>query len=222
MAAVPDFQEIKKAVLDEVIYATNTYTLITELAFPLRKQSRLCDHYPFIVDSIYNAFSWQVLLSVCRLLDPADDHRIASLATFLRRVETLHAQDQDVPSHLLQRRAAFTARIPDLLRGIDERWKRLVQHRNAYLAHRDLTKTNLPVMTYSDIRECFEFGQTILRDYLSAFEDATQFFDIVGVKDDPGRFLKWCRLDSYQKHFDEDLERWRKKQEDTIRRSKGG
>ena len=76
-------------------------------------------------------------------------------------------------------------------------------------------------MTYSDIRECFEFGQAILRDYLSAFEDAIQYFDIAGVKNDPSRFLKWCRLDDYEKHFDEDIERWRKKQEDVIRRSKG-
>ncbi len=62
MANVPAFDEIKSTVRGEVISATNAYTLLTG-AFPMMNQRLLYQHYPFIVDSLYDALSGQVLLT---------------------------------------------------------------------------------------------------------------------------------------------------------------
>ena len=205
MANVPDFDEIKTAVRGEVISATNTYTLLTQLAFPMMNQPLLYQHYPFIVHSLYDALSGQVLMTVCRLFDPDEDPRHASPSTFLRRIVEHHSQDRD-PSHLAWRRE-FEAKIGGRLSEIKGRWSPLAQYRSAYLAHRDVSKRALPQITFQEIRECFEWGQRVLREYFVAYEDSTHYFDIAGVKNDPPRFLAWCRLDDYRRHFDEDMKR---------------
>ena len=205
MANVPDFDEIKTTVRGEVISATNAYMLLTELAFPMLKQPLLEQHYPFIIHSLADALSGQVLMTVCRLFDPVKDPRHASLSTLLRRVVQHHLADQN-PSHL-EWRQEFEASIPQLLAEIQARWPPLAQHRSAYLAHRDVSKRVLPELTYQKIRECFEWAQRVLRDYFVAYEDSTHYFDIAGVKHDPPRFLEWCRLDDYKRHFDEDMKR---------------
>jgi hypothetical protein len=110
------------------------------------------------------------------------------------------------PFHL-DLRQEFEASIPRLLGEIRARWKPLAQYRSAYLAHRDVSKVLIPQITYAEIRECFEWAQRVLRDYFVAYEDSTHYFDIAGAKNDPPRFLAWCRLDDYQRHFDEDMKR---------------
>lgn len=57
-----DFDEIKLIIRREVISATNAYTLLTGLAFPMMNQPLLYQHYPFIVHSLYDALSGQVLI----------------------------------------------------------------------------------------------------------------------------------------------------------------
>jgi hypothetical protein len=203
MANTPSFDEIKSTVRSEVISATNVYTLLTGLVFPMVNQPLLSQHYPFIVFSLYDALTWQVLMTVCRLFDPIVDPRHASLSTFLRGVPAHHAGDQS-PVHL-QWRQEFEARIPQFLAEIEARWSPLAQHRSAYLAHRDVSKRALPELTFLKIREHFEWAQRVLRDYFVAYEDSTHYFDLAGVKHDPPRFLAWCRLDDYQRHFEEDM-----------------
>jgi hypothetical protein len=218
--AKPAFDEIKGTVRREVILATNAYTLLTGLAFPMMNQPKLYQHYPFIVQSLYESLSWQVLMTVCRLFDPVRDPRHASLSTFLRRVVEHHRADPN-PSHPEWRRD-FEAAIPERLGEIEHRWPPLAQHRSAYLAHRDMTKSILPELTFRAIRECFEWAQGVLREYFVAYEDSTHYFDIAGVKNDPQRFLAWCRLDDYERHFAEDMKRWRRRQLVEMRRGAKG
>jgi hypothetical protein len=213
MASTPEFAEIKTAVLNEVLHATNAYVLLTDLAFPLLNQELLLQHYPFIVESLVTALWGQVLMTVCRLYDPKLDSRNASLSTFLRGIQANHADDSSVSSSAREWRREYEQRIPDVLDEIEERWKTLVLHRSAYLSHRDLSKRVLPEITYGFGRECFEHAQNVLGGYFTAYEDATQVFEITGLRNDPPRFLKWCRLDDYEHHFNEDMERWRKEQE---------
>jgi hypothetical protein len=216
MSELPAFTEIRDVVKNEVIDATNAYTLLTQLAFPLRNQLLLHQHYPYLIDNLVIALTGQVLMTVYRLFDPDEDPRHASLTTFLKGIEPYHAKDKNVAARLVVWRDEFSQRIPAYLTDIKTRWKVLVQHRSAHLAHRDLSKRNLPPVTYSYFRECFEQAQRVIGGYLTAYEDTTQFFDIAGVKDDPERFMRWCRLDNYERHFKEDMQRRKKKLLDEI------
>ena len=211
MSGLPDFAEIKSVVLNEVIHATNAYALLSGLAFPIRNQPLLFQHYPYLVDSLVTALTGQVLMTVCRLFDPDDNPRHASLISFLNRVKPHHVKDENVPTHTLPWRREYEQRIPDFVAEIKTRWKTLVVHRSAYLAHRDLSKRNLPPVTYGYFRECFEQAQRVIGEYLTAYEDATQKFEIARLKHDPQRFLEWCRLDDYERHFNEDMQRWEEK-----------
>jgi hypothetical protein len=177
----------------------------------MRNQQRLLQHYPFIVESLVTALWGQVLMTVCRLYDPRIDLRNASLSTFLSGIQARHAGDSDLSSSTSEHRQEYKQRIPDVLAEI-QRWKTLVRHQGAYLSHPDLSKRTLPEITYGFGRECFEHAQCVLNGYFAAYEDATQFFEIAGLRNDPPRFLKWCRLDDYQRHFDEGMERWRQEQ----------
>src|SRR5262249_41191372 len=132
MSDRPDFGEIKAVVLNEVIQATNAYTLLTGLAFPMRNQALFYQHYPYLVDSLVTALTGQVLMTVCRLFDPDDDPRHASLTNLLNQVRPHHANDIAVPAYCLRRRQEFERRIPDFLADIKARWKTLVVHRSAY------------------------------------------------------------------------------------------
>src|SRR5215470_18553228 len=183
MASTPEFGEIKTAVLNEVLHATNAYVLLTDLAFPMWNQERLLQHYPFIVQSLVTALWGQVLMTVCRLYDPKPDSRNASLSTFLRGIQTHHATDTGVSSSARELRREYEQRIPDVLDEIEEGWKTLVLHRNAYLSHRDLSK-RVPEITYGFGRQCFERAQSVLGGYFTAYEDATQFFEIAGLRND--------------------------------------
>ena len=211
MSELPEFTEIREVVRNEVIDATNAYTLLTDLAFPLVNQPLLNQHYPYLIGRLVTALTGQVLMPVCRLFDPADDLRHASLTTFLKGIAPHHANDKGVPVRLNVHRYEYQQQIPEFLSDIKARWKIIVQHRSAYLAHRDLSKRNLPQVTYGYFRECFEQAQRVLGEYFAAYEDATQLFEIAGLKHDPQRFLEWCRLDDYERHFNEHMQRWEKK-----------
>jgi HEPN superfamily AbiU2-like protein len=200
MSNLPTFIEIRDVVTTEVLDATNAYTLLTRLAFPLGNQQRLVQHYPYLITTLVRALGGQVVMPVCRLFDPDEDPRHASLSSFLRGVENHHAHDKDVEPRLIGWRREYVQAIPGYLADIKTRWKVLAQHRSAYLAHRDLSKKNLPSISYGYFRECFELAQKI-----------------VGAKDDPDRFMKWCRLDDYEGHFQEDMRRW----ENNMRRELG-
>src|SRR5262249_1427965 len=134
MSELPDFTEIRDVVKNEVIDATNAYTLLTQLAFPLRNQPLLHQHYPYLIDNLVTALTGQVLMTVCRLFAPDEDPRPASLTTFLNGVEPHHAHDQNVAARLVVWRNEYSQRIPTYLTEIKTRWKILVQHRSAYLA----------------------------------------------------------------------------------------
>jgi hypothetical protein len=112
-----------------------------------------------------------------------------------------------VPAGPLERRQEYEASIPRLLDEIRTRWKTLVVHRSAYLAHRDVSKRQLHAITYANVRIAFEWAQRVLADYFTTYEETTQLFEIAGLKNDPPRFLEWCRLDNYKRHFDEDMKR---------------
>jgi hypothetical protein len=203
------FDDLKTAVRGELIDATSTYRLLTKLVFPMYEQQRLHDHFPLILSSLYESLSRNVLMTVCRLFDPTTDPRHASLSNLLRRVEAHHS-GEDVPRHLLERRAAFVQAIPGRLGAIVERWPPLAQHRSAYLAHRDLTKTKLPEVLFADVWAAVELATDILGHYFSAYEDAGHMFEYANVEHEPQEFLKWCRLDDYAAHFVRHLEQRRR------------
>jgi hypothetical protein len=215
MTPVP-FDDLKAALRGEVIDATSTYRLLTKLVFPMYEQQKLHDHYPFILSSLYASLSRNVVMTVCRLFDPANDQRHASLSTLLRRVSAHHASDDPAP-HLVERRKAYVEAIPAGLKAIEDRWPPLAQHRSAYLAHRDLTKTKLPEVLFTDIWAAIEQAQEILSRYFSAYEDAGQMFEYTNVEHEPKDFLEWCRLDDYATHFARHLEERRHERERRFR-----
>jgi AbiU2 len=210
MSEIP-FETTRDAVDNEVVLATNAYLLLTDLAVPLAKQPLLYEHYPFLVGNLLDALAGQVLMTVCRLFDPDNDPRHASLSNFLRSVVSHHGGPTAAPPKLAARRVKYEEAIPDSLAAIATRWKILVRHRSAYLAHRDLSKMALREMTYSEVRECLDLAQEVVAGYFSAYEDTTRLFHIDGFEHDPPRFLKWCRLDDYERHFNEDMARQEKK-----------
>lgn len=205
------FEDIRDAVDNEVVLATNAYVLLTDLAVPLAKQPLLCEHYPFLVGNLVDALAGQVLMTVCRLFDPDNDPRHASLHNFLRRVVSHHGGPTDAPPEFAARWVKYEEAIPDFLAEIVARWKILARHRSAYLAHRDLSKMALPEMRYSDVRECLDLAQEVVAGYFSTYEDKTRLFHIGGFEHDPPRFLKWCRLDDYESHFNKDMEQLERK-----------
>jgi len=55
----------------------------------------------------------------------------------------------------------------------------LVIHRNAYLAHMDLTKTP-PLMTYRFLWVCCKQAQAVDGGYHAAYRDTARFFEVPG------------------------------------------
>jgi hypothetical protein len=194
------FEQIETAVVNEIVLVTNAYVLLTDFAFPIARQRLLGDHFPFFVGNLNDALRGQVLIAICRLFDPDKDPRLASLTTFLQHVVGHHASDAHGNPRSLGRRKEYERRIPEYLADIRKRWKLLVIHRNAYLAHLDLTKKP-PGMAYRFLRECFEQAQAVVAGYYIAYQDTTRLFDLPGLKRDAARLLEWCRLDDYERHF---------------------
>jgi HEPN superfamily AbiU2-like protein len=161
MSGIP-FEKIRDAVVEEIIGVTNTYVLMTDFAFPVGSQSRLSEHYPFFVGTLVEAFRGHVLIAICRLFDPDDDPRHASLANFLRRVAAHHVSDKEVAPGAVAGREDYERQIPEYFADIRTRWKPLVIHRSAYLAHRDLSKTP-PDMTYQFLHERIANISTVRR-----------------------------------------------------------
>jgi len=210
------FADLRDAVDHEVILATNAYVLLTDLALPMANQPRLLEHYPFLVGNLVNAIAGQVLMTICRLFDPDDDPRHASLSNFLRRLVSHHGGPADAPPEFAARRVTYEKAIPGFLAAIAAQWKILVRHRSAYLAHRDLSKI-LPEMTHSHVRAWLDLAQRVIAGYFSAYEDKTRLFQIGGFEHDPLRFLEWCRLDDYERHFEAEMAR-----QDEKRRKEAG
>ena len=189
--------------VSEVTHVANAYVLLMDLAVPMAKQPLLLEHYPFLVGNLLDALAGQVLMTVCRLFDPDDDLRHASLNNFLRSVVQYYGRPIAAPQRLAALRFKYEKTIPDFLAAIANHWKVLMRHRSAYLAHRDLSKVALPHLTYSDVGACIELAQEVLADYFTAYEDRSREFHIGGFEHDPPRFLEWCRLDDYSRHFKE-------------------
>ena len=209
MSEIP-FEKIRDTVVEEIVGVTNAYVLLTDFAFPIGRQGLLSAHYPFLVGTLTDAFQAYVLLGTCRLFDPRPDRRNATLSHFLRRVVAYHAADKDVKPKARARRKRYESHINKYLDDIKGRWRPLVGHRNAYLVHRDLTQTP-PDMTYKFLRQCFEQAQKVVAGYYAAYRDTARLFDLPGVRADSARLLVWCRFDDYERHFNEDMERWEKK-----------
>jgi AbiU2 len=171
----PQFDEIKDAVLKETIFVTSTYALLTRVVFPIYNEPRMRRAYPLIVPLLKSVFTGDVLMALCRLFDPSRNGRgesYASLTNLLTRIGPHHAGD-DVTAAVAQRRHRFQRTIPRLLEGIETHWGTLVIHRNAYLAHRDLSKVTMveqTSLTYGDIRAAIEHAQRIVGGYRGAFE----------------------------------------------------
>jgi hypothetical protein len=72
--------------------------------------------------------------------------------------------------------------------------------------HRDLTKTKLPEVAFTDLWAAIELAQEMLGKYFTAYEDAAHVFEVANVENEPGQFLEWCRLDDYAAHFAAHLE----------------
>jgi len=215
-ARIP-FEKIRAAVVSEVTHVSNAYVLLPDLAIPMAKQPLLVAHYPFLVGNLVGSLAGQVLMTVCRLFDPDDDPRHASLSNFLRSIVPHHGRPTGTPPRLAVLRIKYEEAIPDFLAAIASRWKILVRHRSAYLAHRDLSKVALPEMSYNDVGACLQLAREVLADYFTAYEDKTRRFHIGGFEHGAPRFLKWCRLDEYERHFNEEMAR-----QDEKRRREAG
>jgi hypothetical protein len=116
-----------------------------------------------------------------------------------------HATDPDVSPHERSLRAEFETAIPERLTAIKGRWRVLTLHRHGYLAHRDLTKLEmLPPITYQDIRDAIEWAQAVCAAYVGAYgANELPVWRMPAMETEPERFLRWCRLDDYEKHLDE-------------------
>jgi len=87
--------------------------------------------------------------------------------------------DEGIDSDGVARRKKYERRIPKYLKDIRKRWKPLVIHRNAYLAHMDLTKTP-PLMTYRFLWVCCKQAQAVDGGYHAAYRDTARFFEVPG------------------------------------------
>ncbi len=155
MPRLPDFAELKSMVFGQVMNATNAQILLTEIVTPIRKQPLLFEHFPFIVNTLINSLEGHVLMTVCRMFEPSEDPRHASLSNFLRSIEQHHAATSDnPPPEAIEARRRYEQEIPTVLGDVASRWPTLAIHRSAYLAHRDLSKKHLPSLTYAYVREC--------------------------------------------------------------------
>ena len=205
---VPPFDELSHDVWKQIVGATNNYDLLTRLLFPIVNQPLLRSHYSYTTRALVNAVSEHVLLAVCRLFDPKRDPRMASICNLLRGAPQQHAGDGSLSTQQRERRAEFDSELPRRLTLLKHRWETLLAiHRNAYLAHRDLTKLDaLPPMKYQDIRDAIEVAQTYYAAYAYAYRntDKQSHWKLLSFETEPQAFLEWCRLDNYQKHYQED------------------
>jgi hypothetical protein len=218
MVKEPDFTTVKQTVLNEVLTATNTYGLLTSLIFRLYNQRQLRLRYPFIINSLYRSVTGHVIMTVCRLFDPDTDRRHVSLSNFLRRVRSHHENASSLSPEFREKRLEFEAQIPERLEEIKAGWTPLATYRNAYLAHRDLTKSGPADFTFADLRKRIEMAQQIIGEYALAYENASQVFEVLELEREPEEFMRWCRLDDYERHLLEDIE----KRKEGVRKSTEG
>ena len=183
----PKFDDIKNAVWQEIVHATINYELLTGVMFPIYNEDRLRRAYPLIVPRLRHVFTGAVLMGLCRLFEQ-DGH--ASLSRFLARVQELEPVEK-----ANEDRRRFLQTIPQLQGDIAKRWPSLALHRNGYLAHLDLTKTQRieqAKLTYRDMRLALELAQRIYGAYRSVADDAdlSLMFQPSELRSEPGQFLR--------------------------------
>jgi len=186
-------------VRNDVIRAASDYQLIKEIFFSVMNQPKLLEHYPWLVPRLYLAVTGEIIMTLCRLFETKRDPRKASLVMFLNGVRQLSIDDDD---RLGERKRAYLRRTSALLAEIESVEKKLVGHRNAYLAHNDLTKVGrVDIIKWNEVHSFIEKAQAILKGYFSAFQESDQKFEVVNLGWEPQQFLQWCRLDKYAEHW---------------------
>lgn len=214
----PRFEEILETINRDVIRVASHYPLITGLFFKIMNQRELVDHYPWLLDDLFLAVTGDIVMTLGRLFEASEDPRTACLTTFLLGVEPHHAGNADVKSQLKERRAAFIKKIEPWRREIKAVEKRLTLHRNANLAHNDLTKVGRSDIKWSEIKDMISLAESILKAYFHAFHETDQKFVLANVEWELDAFLKWCRLDDYAAHRAKERETRREALQDWIKR----
>lgn len=218
----PSFADILETVQRDVTRVVSHYPLITGLFFKIMNQRELVDHYPWLLNDLYVAVTGDIVMTLGRLFETSEDPRTACLTTFLLGVEPHHAGDAEVKSLLKERRAEFIERIEAWRDQIKAAEKQLALHRNANLAHNDLTKVGRSDITWTEIKDILSLAEGILKAYFHAFHETDQRCVVANVEWELDSFLRWCRLDDYAAHRAREREARRAAFEEWARRRREG
>lgn len=218
----PLFTEVLETVQRDVTRVASHYPLVTGFFFKIMNQRELVDHYPWLLEDLFLAVTDDIIMTLGRLFETSDDPRTACLTTFLLGVELHHAGDAGVRPHLKERRAGFLGKIETWRREIKAVEKRLALHRNASLAHNDLTKVGRSDIRWTEIKDMISLAEGVLKEYFHAFHETDQRFVLANVEWELDNFLKWCRLDDYVAHRTKEREARRAAFQDWARRRSEG
>lgn len=221
MSERPTFEDVKEAVRQEVISATTNYGLVRRFLWPLVNPEELMQHYPLLLDSLHGAVAGNVVMTLSRLFEDGQDARRASLQTFLAHV----AAGAGRPRPRRSGKRPTEPRSQDTWRRSGKPTDGWPSRENAYWAHADLTKRQRPELgiTWAEVGRLIELAQKILGRYFSAYEGATQKFEVVDLLGwEPENFFKWARLDDYAAHRAKERGIRRTAIEDWARRRREG
>jgi len=153
---------------------------------------------------------WKCRHDPSRLYDVKRDPRKASLTTLITRVNELPPA---------KRGPGFAPAVPGVQADIKAAEKILAPWRNAFWAHRDLTKILSGNLRWADLSGFIERAKEIAQACAIAAGRTPVSFRLLEAEREPVQFLEWCRLDNYEKHFQDHMARWKRRIRAEARRA---
>lgn len=201
--------EIETVVSNELTNTHCNYKYMTEVVFPLLSQNALRKVYPSILTSMKETAEQAIIMGLAKLLDISNDQNVIHFKKFISATKSLsNMKDKNKKQwqEFRKESESFLIEIPGLKRKIDPL-------RNKFRAHL------MPVIPPPPERTTWEFWRKVLERmenifnlYQGATKDTyTSQFWTTNLDYEPKNFLRWCRLDNFEQHRKEELEKRKNK-----------
>lgn len=198
-------EEIEEIIFNELSNTHCNYKYMVDVIFPLLNQNAIRKVYPAILIRMQTTAQQAIIIGLSKLLDTSRDQKIIHLKKFInsaRKVPLNMILRKDQWDDFLEKSEEFLKEIPSLKHNLDPL-------RNRFYAHLMPIIPDPPEKTTWEFwRKILERMENIFNLYQGAVKDKnTSQFWTTNLDYEPQNFLKWCRLDDFKQHREEELKK---------------
>jgi len=193
-------KEIEGHILTALVDTHSRYKFMVTVVFPLWNQQPFLNVYPSVARALLTSLSDGVIIGISKLLDNANDRYLIHFKRFLHEAFLIPLEEVKNKSQWAdfeKKGKAFLKELPDLKHKLDPL-------RNSFRAHIS-PKKPVPIeeapTTWEWLRGVLERMEELYNLYTGSLYDSShgQFYT-ANLDTEPEMFLKWARLDHFEKH----------------------